>query len=231
MEIQLRAGTVIGRDHLLMGKNRQDAFRIGKRADGDSILYAGVLSDGCGSTPYAEMGANLTASYLLSELLRSPTVCLLPRVSLALIHLQHFLRSLSLSFQDPEEFVATHLLATVLGFVTDGEEVLVFSKGDGQIYWAEEQQLIDEDNTPDYVAYKCLSPNQLTGPEPRLLSFQLSKVKHLAIASDGFEPELINEFWGKDHPNGVQRLLNSYSRKKHFRDDATLIILEQLGGE
>jgi hypothetical protein len=181
--------------------------------------------------PNSEVGANLIAEFLISELLSGPTCSLKARVSLAMIHLQHFLRSLSFNFRPSEEFVSQHLLATVLGFLTDGEEMLVFSKGDGQIYWANEQLVIDENNTPDYVAYKALAKNQLCGPQIRELHFRLSEINRLAIASDGFEPELIPEFWEKEHPNGVQRLLNVYSRKKHFRDDATLITLERLGGE
>jgi hypothetical protein len=161
MEIRLRAGTVIGRDHILAGKNRQDAFRIAKLESEGQTLYAGILSDGCGSMPNSEVGANLIAEFLISELLSGPTCSLKARVSLAMIHLQHFLRSLSFNFRPSEEFVSQHLLATVLGFLTDGEEMLVFSKGDGQIYWANEQLVIDENNTPDYVAYKAVGALRL----------------------------------------------------------------------
>src|SRR3954467_11645393 len=51
---------VMGRDHLSRQMNRQDALRY---IETDKYVV-GVVSDGCGSGHFSEVGANLTADYV-----------------------------------------------------------------------------------------------------------------------------------------------------------------------
>lgn len=236
--LRIRGGRVIGRQHSLAGKNCQDAHQIyepeiTKPLFGEpKVLRAGILSDGCGSAKTSEVGANLIVQRMVSILCESKVARLCQRWSLEEIvdHIEDstydFLNELSRGWwQTP--FVQDNLLATILGFVTDGKKMVIFSSGDGTIFLDDDVLVIDEDNTPSYFAYR-LFEKQVSF---KRIEVDLQKVQRVAIASDGFEPELINEFWGKEHPNGVQRLLNVYSKKKHFLDDATLITLEKIQPE
>jgi len=54
------AGTIIGREHVRLGKNNQDKVIVSVRDD--SIVA--VVTDGCGSGNSSEVGAALIATWL-----------------------------------------------------------------------------------------------------------------------------------------------------------------------
>ena len=66
-------GSIIGRNHVLAGKNNQDAYRI---VANEKFIIA-VMCDGCGSGKHSEVGAKLGArvvSNALADILnQSPT--------------------------------------------------------------------------------------------------------------------------------------------------------------
>ncbi len=64
-ETLVHTGQVIGRDHLLMGKNCQDALVVVTNPG----IIVGVISDGCGEGRYSEIGARLGCQLVASQAL------------------------------------------------------------------------------------------------------------------------------------------------------------------
>ncbi|CAG1015669.1 hypothetical protein ANRL4_05559 [Anaerolineae bacterium] len=230
--LRARAGRVIGRDHILRAANCQDAFALIERPE----VLVGVVCDGCGEGAHSEVGATLGAAFISAQISRliaegvpvgDIPALLYPRVV-------DFLRAVLDSTQpaNPVLFVRDHLLFTVIGAILSEQGGLIFAAGDGLI--ATDGHLIrrDEANQPSYIAYHLLDRAVLGGGEPLADSFEVMAVpsdwNRAAIASDGFEPEVLPQMWHKSHPRGVQRLMNALSeREKRFRDDATLIVFER----
>src|SRR5579885_3047520 len=65
---EITSASVLGRDHVAPGKNNQDAVFAAVNAEGS---YAGVVCDGCGSSPHSEVGAQLGARMIGPELLKA----------------------------------------------------------------------------------------------------------------------------------------------------------------
>ena len=63
----MRQGIVPGRDHILSGKNCQDAVRSRSVVIGSSTYYMAFVCDGCSSGKFTESGANLGAEYLINQ--------------------------------------------------------------------------------------------------------------------------------------------------------------------
>lgn len=55
-------GSVIGRNHALMGKNNQDAYKYLS----NNQLTLAVVCGGCGSCPHSEVGAKLWIKAILN---------------------------------------------------------------------------------------------------------------------------------------------------------------------
>lgn len=224
--ITIRAGQIIGRDHMARQLNSQDSYTVLKT----ERHAVGILCDGCGEGRRSEVGAAL-ASEFLAEL------------ALALLRDGHeldtlpdllyggalgFLRGLVNLVQppQPERFIHDHLLFTVLGIVVSGETGLIFAAGDGTIVIDDHTILRDENNTPSYLAYHlidgCDTP---MGFDVLSLPDEWTRA---AIASDGFETALLPDVWELTHVRGLQRKLNAWSNlERRFRDDATIITLER----
>lgn len=229
--LRARAGRVIGRDHILRAANCQDAFALIERPD----ALIGVICDGCGEGAQSEVGASLGAAFISAQInhlldegvvVRDIPTLIYPRVV-------NFLRAVLEATQplNPVMFVRDHLLFTVIGAILNEQGGVIFAAGDGLI--ATDGHLIrrDEANQPSYIGYHLLDQSVLGGLS---LSdhFDCIEVaagwRQAAVASDGFEPEVLPQMWHKSHPRGVQRLMNALSeREKRFRDDATLIVFER----
>lgn len=224
--IQVRAGQIIGRDHLARQANCQDSYALIER---DAYLI-GVVCDGCGEGQHSEVGATLAAPYLADQL-----ACLLDKGE-ALERLPdlsgdkalNFLRSL-LGVIRPSNnaaFIKDYFLFTLLGMVVTPTAGIIFAAGDGTIMINDQVMIRDQSNTPEYLAYRLLEP---TRPS-RVDVYQLDPTwQRAAIMSDGFETVLLPQIWGYDHPRGLQRKLNFWSGEQHrFRDDATIIAAERV---
>ena len=228
----VRAGRVIGRDHMLRQANCQDSYAV---VEQPASLVA-IVCDGSGSGRYSEFGSLLGAQYVAARAAEHLQANVAPDELPALLHRQivTFLGDLRDLVQtiDPLAFVREHLLFTILGVAIKGGAGVIFSAGDGTVILDDEVNLIDQNNTPQYIAYHLLSAAELGDYTPASGFAVLplaSGWQRLAIASDGFEPELAAHLWGQVHPLGLQRKLNGWSNsQRRFRDDATVIAIEQL---
>jgi hypothetical protein len=134
----------------------------------------------------------------------------------------------------PERFVTDYLNATVVGFVDDGETLVVFQGGDGTYILNGERFVRDESDIPTYPAYGINRP----GPGYILDCIPSSEVTSLAVCTDGIEKVLeIDEcglpeaLFGADrsHSMALQWRLNIL--RKNFPgqmgDDCTVVTLER----
>lgn len=241
----LKAGSIPGKDHLFRQANCQDKYRWASFEFEGKLYQAGIICDGCGSAEQSEVGAALLAEFEVAELER------LINRGISLEDLPQELYQSSLTFlkalsclivgkkactEKSTEFVGRYLLATVLGFVMNEEQTLVFAAGDGLIIINDQVENRDEDNRPSYLAYGLLEPAQLGGPTifRPCFDFRLlptASIERLAVWTDGFDPALSREIWNLGGPRGLQRKLNIWSKRKLFADDTTGITLERIGQE
>ena len=219
-------GSIIGRNHVLAGKNNQDAYRI---VANEKFIIA-VMCDGCGSGKHSEVGAKLGARLVINAIAdllnQSPNQDLeisKPEFwdSVKINLLQKLKDFVSLSNGDLE-FVNDHLLFTILGAVITSSETVTFSMGDGAIAINGKFTEIPPyaDNAPPYLAYGLYKPEALNFEiRDRLPT---SELESLLIATDGIDDlvkvEDINQFWQEDryfkNPDAVRRKLAMLNREE-----------------
>lgn len=229
--IQVRAGQIIGRDHMARQANTQDSFAIAQQ----NGYVVGVVCDGCGSGISSEVGAKLAAQYIVTQAKSMLDVGMSPDSVVKALYpsVVRFLGYLVAGMQpiDHIDFIHHHLLFTVVGVIASDEQTLVFSAGDGIIAIDDRVTQINQNNTPAYIAYNLLDQATLRSFEMPT-AFELCHVddwNQIAIATDGFEPELLPDVWNMKHPRGLQRKLNVWSNmERRFRDDVAIITLEKV---
>lgn len=245
MALKIRSGSVIGREHVRLWKNNQDGVRIGTITMENVTYYYGIICDGCSSGENNEVGANLLAQYLCSEIQMSLLVgtnirdipsALYPRAI-------GYLRSIAslTSVGDPCQnisFITNHLLCTVMGFISDEKTAIIFHAGDGAYVIGNSATWIDQDNRPMYLAYHLVDRKFLDlqgGELPQgfeTVSIDLSFDKRFAVCSDGITDKAVPFLWGHDHELGLQRKLKVLSRKDiPFVDDCSAIAVEVIDEE
>lgn len=237
--------TVLGRAHRLMQHNCQDFAATAMPAPHIAI---GLVGDGCGSKfvgngrpptnthpSHNEIGANLLGQFALDFL--SGKLSSLPQPAcpntleaiLADLHLASlsFLHHLVAHFpeQTRRQFVATRLLATLVGFVHTPETAVFFWQGDGFLVVDGNVCQLESDNQPDYLAY------QLLYPKPHQTNFQLAfvpqpeQIRWLAVATDGWSANLLGQL-GQPRPSlTLQRWLNVQTQQRgQFDDDGAVAV-------
>lgn len=163
LPFDLAGGSVPGRDHRMAGRNNQDAFHYVSGPD----RVAAVVCDGCGSGAKSEIGAEIGALALATELaadgdLRRSLVNVLETLALLLCNLQGNSRQL----------IGEYFLFTIVGAVIDAQTATFFSIGDGMVIVNGERIRLGPfpDNAPPYLGY-----------ELPLLSSDFPLLKHLVI--------------------------------------------------
>ncbi len=231
--------TVLGRAHRLMQHNCQD---FAAAASPTANIAIGLVCDGCGSKFVSdgrshpsqnEMGASLLGQFAidflnskLSYLTHQPSPDVLEAL-LADLHLASltFLHHLVAHFPEStrRQFVATRLLATLVGFVHAGETAVFFWQGDGFLVVDGTVCQLDSDNQPDYLAYQLLQPN------PCQTNFQLAfvpqpeQIRWLAVATDGWSAELLSQLEEPRAALTLQRWLNVQAQQPgQFDDDGAV---------
>ena len=219
-------GSIIGRNHVLAGKNNQDAYCI---VANEKFIIA-VVCDGCGSGKHSEVGAKLGARLVINAIAdllnQSPNQDLEisnPEFwnSVKINLLQKLKDFVSLSNGDLE-FVNDHLLFTILGAVITSSETVTFSMGDGAIAINGKLNQIPAypNNAPPYLAYGLYKPEAINFEiHDRLPT---SELESLLIATDGIDDlvkvEDINQFWQEDryfkNPDAVRRKLAMLNREE-----------------
>jgi hypothetical protein len=233
--MELAGGSVIGQQHLRVGRNNQDAYFWTAVED----LAIAVVCDGCGSSAHSEVGAKLGAHMTVNTLqrllktegdLEKPEIWQSLQQQL-LTQLQTVAKPLG---NDLAQTVQDYLLFTITGVVITPKKTAVFALGDGVI--AINGQVMSlgpfANNAPPYLAYGLLKKRV---PEPLqvLQILPTESLQSLLIGSDGVgdlmqvaEQSLpgrsekvgaIAQFWQDDryfrNPDQVRRRLSLINRE------------------
>lgn len=226
--------SLIGREHVRLGRNNQDGFALARR--GQAI--AGVVTDGCSSSPRSEVGAQLSARFLASWVATHAsgaplTEDLARHATDALCAWMY--RAVSTLDGDPTAFVEvveTYFLHTFLCAVRIGGDALVFGIGDGAVLVDGVLTRLDSgpENAPAYAAYRLL-----TGRRPDAQVHHFGTARRIVLMTDGFDALLETNparvaalFDGElfKNPRTLQRRLNVLGEAAPPSDDATLVVLE-----
>ena len=198
---EIAGASVTGTTHLKRNMNNQDHFLWIQT----SHYLIAIVSDGCGSTKYSEVGSkllsNITANYLAKYLDRSRGV-----EGEKLFRSEQWWRELRqdvltrirmISQEMGEnwwEILKDHFLATLLGVVIREDSSCIFSCGDGIFALNGDIQQIGpfEGNKPPYLVYG-LTGSEITNQNSSLLDFQqqlifpTAELQTLMLGTDGVE--------------------------------------------
>lgn len=247
-------GSIIGRNHVLVGKNNQDAYRV---VSNQKFIIA-VVCDGCGSGKHSEVGAKLGTRMVtnaIADLLNQGLAISEPDFwnilkSNLLQKLVDFMAIANDVKESVMEFVNDYLLFTIVGLVITPSETVTFSMGDGAIAVNGKLTQIPAypDNAPPYLAYGLYRPDAV--------SFEISdripteKLESILIATDGIDDlvkvEDINQFWQENryfkNPDAIRRKLAMLNREEvkpdwnkrelikrsgALSDDTTLVVIRK----
>lgn len=222
-QFEFASGSIIGRNHVLAGKNNQDTYQISVNEN----FITAVVCDGCGSGKHSEVGAKLGAKLVIEEIsnlfnqdaesLSNPEFW-----DLVKLNLLQKLKDFVLLTNGDIEFVNNYLLFTILGAVITERETIAFSMGDGAIAINGKLNQIPHypDNAPPYLAYGLYKPDAINFEiRDRLPTCELES---LLIATDGIDDliavEDIAQFWKEDryfkNPDAIRRKLAMLNREE-----------------
>ncbi len=221
----IRGASVIGREHVRLGRNNQDAWASAEHRRAQTI----VVADGCSSETNSEVGAQLASRWLARWVAQhSADQALDAQLALdATRALTAWLYRLASSLDGDEASVIQHyLLFTVLCATSFGDSTLVFGIGDGVVQVDERLILLDSgpENAPSYIAYRLTGA---TRPEPQI--HFIGTARQVTLMTDGLEPvahratTLLSELGA--NPRALQRRLNVFSETERLLDDATIATL------
>lgn len=230
IQFQCATGSIIGRNHLLVGKNNQDAYRVMLR---EQFIVA-IVCDGCSAGMHSEVGAKIGVRMIseeVADLLDGGSAISLPEFWEQLKHnlfqkLKDFVAisngDADLSKSTTMEFVNDYLLFTSVVALITSSETVTFSIGDGAIAingkFAEIPPYAD--NAPPYLAYGLYNPEAINFEiRDRLPT---SELESLLIATDGIIDlavvEPVEQFWQEDryfkNPDAIRRKLAMLNREE-----------------
>ncbi|MDJ0616230.1 MAG: protein phosphatase 2C domain-containing protein [Calothrix sp. MO_192.B10] len=192
-KFELAGGSTIGREHLRLGKNNQDAYHW---VSVESTTIA-VVCDGCGSGTHSEVGAKIGGRLVVEAILRN-----LPQDGLSMdfwrrVH-QDLLDSLGMIAAslggELVPVVKEYLLFTIVGAVITSQETALFAIGDGVFALNGEVITIPPfpNNAPPYLGYGLITDAVL---DMKAVDCQFrvhrqvptSEVQSILIGTDGVE--------------------------------------------
>ncbi len=239
-----------GRSHRLMQQNSHDFASSGSPRPDTAF---GLVLDGCGSKYNRQPSSNEVGAKLLGQfaagwlnrqlVMNEPfdpddfpadlfNACL------------NFMRQTTdlLPFADDAArtaFVMTHWLATLVGFVVVGQTAVLFWQGDGCLCVNGEVTALDSGNQPDYLAYRLLrtgeqvkgrkgekiTPSPVQPFTPSFITVTRADMHWLAVATDGWRPDLLAQLAEPRPSLHLQRWLNVQARQPgNFEDDGAVAI-------
>lgn len=242
----VNSATIVGRDHELTKKNRQDFVSVCSLDD----RIIGVVCDGCGESQYSEVGASLIGTYVknyFKEIIFPdpfPSFNDQDLLSLDLMienAIEQFINKIcenllfNLDRKEKITFIKDFMLSTNLFCFIFDEYIHIGYCGDGIIIIDDNIDVIDQKSSPHYVAYKNV-PKEALETTPTKLSFFKFKtlrqkdITKIVIATDGVKPildnSLISQLYG-NKKRQLQRKFNIWQEQKMFGDDASCIVFEK----
>jgi hypothetical protein len=189
-DLMIAAGTVIGREHVRLGRNNQDGVAV---FVGDGSIVAAV-TDGCSSARGSEVGARLAAEWIVANAREylawwagAPPEEVVGELIAGLVdYVGRVARDLAPCA------IGEMFLFTVLAAIVERERTFIFGLGDG--VFAVNGRIVPldsgEQNAPKYPAYKLVGSSLLEldpGSLDPVVHFvgPTAEVESLIIATDG----------------------------------------------
>lgn len=213
------SASVLGRDHAVLRRNRQDAALSGTL--GGRAAY-GVVADGCGQGAGSEVGAQLSACVAAAAIERELGLGVAlagidARVVAAVVSALADAAQHVAGRAAREAFVRERLMATVVAFVVRDEEAVVFASGDGALLVDDELIELDHDNRPGYPAY------ELFGRRVDVFTRRWLGPRRIAVATDGVDAATLRRVAGLSG-HRLSRELVLAQRGGGLADDASVAI-------
>ncbi len=225
--------TIQGYTHRKLEYNNQDSVGVFQYEN----CKIGIITDGCGSAPHSEVGAQLAIPFIARFIKDNIEGDWKSRLKPAL--LDYASKLAELHSNHPEEFIRNFLLYTIVGFVEVNHQITIFTAGDGVVIFDGKVNVIDQQNRPKYIN------NELLGKPSGDFSFQDFPVREnrIILGSDGLEDLLeaiaenkIEEYSDRldfekddtlyDHPIALPKLLQKYARNGIIKDDCSIIMIQ-----
>ena len=233
----IAAGSVTGRDHVLAGRNNQDAYHWACLPQ----AVMAVVCDGCGSGKHSEVGAQIGARLLIEAMARAlqgPARAFWDCVRQdVLTQLRCLAEQLGGSFPST---VQDYFLFTIVGALVTPRRTFCFSLGDGVMIVNGDQIRLGSfpDNAPPYLAYELFDVHNGT-PSALSQEFWMQRVwpttavQSIVLGTDGLETFLraatrripgkptavgpLQQFWQEEryftNPDAVRRTLALVNRE------------------
>jgi hypothetical protein len=226
-DLTVAAGTVIGREHVRLGRNNQDGVAVHLE---DGLIVAAV-TDGCSSARASEVGARLAAEWIVA---RAPEYLAwfagASPAELANELLSGLVDYVGRVARDLAPCALGELfLFTVLAAIVDEERTIVFGLGDGvfSLNGAVTRLESGEHNAPKYAAYRLLGSSLLEldpgSLEPAVhVVTPTAELESLIIATDG-ALELEERRQEPMRDGDAQGGLDALCRLEGLRTNATLL--------
>lgn len=252
-QFELAGGSIVGREHLRVGKNNQDAYFW-------SVAESGVVAavcDGCGSGIHSEVGAKLgarivteTIEHALKEELNLADDAVWQTIQQTMLaQLQVLAGQLG---GDRTQTIRDYFLFTIAGVAITPVFTTVFALGDGVIAVNDQMMQLGPfaNNAPPYLGYGLLQEKFSKSLQLKPLRvLPTSQVQSLLIGSDGISDLIkvaahslpgrsdlvgdIAQFWQDDrffrNPDQVRRRLALMNRDKTTFDQPLQQCLRQPG--
>ena len=190
---ELTSGSIVGREHRLRFRNNQDSSCMA-RVEGGTVA---VVTDGCGSSPHSEVGAQLGARLICKAICNEldRTSGWLQRFSWEPVHeevLSVFDSNAKALGGKYSYAVKQNFLFTVLGVILAKGRARFFALGDGVFVINGKARVLGPwpGNQPPYYCYRLLETSQ-TGFTPDALEFttvddvRQAALNNFAFGSDG----------------------------------------------
>jgi hypothetical protein len=226
---EISGGSVIGRDHLRLNKNNQDAYSFISFPD----RIVAVVCDGCGSGAYSEVGARIATAILphAIRLVINPFDLFNSQMT-GVIELNSYISGIASDMYFKDDYVGVirdHFLFTCVVAVITNDYVAIGSVGDGVYALNDEVKNIGPfpGNAPPYSSYGIV-PNAVERKfrKPRFSIHEIISTNNfhsLMIGSDGVEDLLASEeknVPGKDELIGP--LKQFWTEDKYFSNKMAL---------
>jgi len=222
-----KAISKIGNDHLYAGTNRQDIALMN-----EDFLFK-LVCDGCGSMPFAEVGAALFAQEIL-RIANLNRFNFLKSVNQIFAHLTHDL------CRDDSLMILRNLSFTILAVFADENGWTVFTCGDGYLLLQQGDELtyqnldLDHCEYPAYFAYNWVDGRMLdayqSGVSFATYQFSRDDFANVGVATDGPRfaehiPDLVDRARFREKlvagkTGQVEMLINKYQQV--FKDDISI---------
>ncbi len=184
-DFELAGGGVIGRDHHRSYGNYQDSFLIHQNDD----CTIAIVTDGCGSSPYSEVGAQMGAHFVAKAVLNRVRRRTVSRPDWEYTH-HEALNSVLDAVRLMEGGSVAHkledyFLFTVVGVVLAEETATFFALGDGVVIVNGELLRLGPfpGNQPPYLAYGFKDEDS---PQIEIVkALPLSELDNFLIGTDG----------------------------------------------